>query len=52
LRSRSSNVAGKSWLGRETSTGATSASPYRGMTAERRNALFHDYQMTFYGVSE
>jgi para-nitrobenzyl esterase len=36
----------------ETSTGATSASPYRGTTAERRNALFHDYQMTFYGVSE
>ena len=36
----------------ETSTGATSASPYLGTTAERRNALFHDYQMTFYGVSE
>lgn len=36
----------------ETSTGATSASPYVGTTAERRNALFHDYQMTFYGVSE
>ena len=36
----------------ETSTGATSASPYTGTTAERRNALFHDYQMTFYGVSE
>jgi para-nitrobenzyl esterase len=36
----------------ETSTGATSASPYLGTTADRRNALFHDYQMTFYGVSE
>jgi para-nitrobenzyl esterase len=36
----------------ETLTSATSASPYLGTTAERRNALFHDYQMTFYGVSE
>ena len=36
----------------EKSTTATSASPYLGTTAERRNALFHEYQMTFYGVSE
>jgi hypothetical protein len=25
--------------------------PYFGTTAERRNALFHDYQMKYYGVS-
>jgi para-nitrobenzyl esterase len=36
----------------ETSTGATSASPYTGTTAERRNALFHDYELTFYGITE
>ncbi|QPF93177.1 carboxylesterase/lipase family protein [Bradyrhizobium commune] len=36
----------------ETSTGATNGSPYFGTTAERRNALFHDYQMKFYGVAE
>ena len=36
----------------EKSTTATSASPYLGTTAERRNALFHEYQLTFYGVSE
>ncbi len=36
----------------ETSTSATSASPYLGTSAERRNALFHAYEMTFYGVSE
>jgi para-nitrobenzyl esterase len=48
--SRSNNGTYMSFA--ETSTGATSASPYLGTTAERRNALFHDYQMTFYGVSE
>lgn len=36
----------------EKSTSATNGSPYLGTTAERRNALFHDYEMTFYGVSE
>ncbi|SEN83573.1 carboxylesterase family protein [Bradyrhizobium sp. OK095] len=36
----------------ETSTSATSASPYLGTSAERRNALFHDYEMTFYGINE
>ncbi|MDB5515024.1 MAG: pnbA, partial [Tardiphaga sp.] len=36
----------------EKSTGLTSGSPYFGTTAERRNALLHDYQMKFYGVSE
>jgi para-nitrobenzyl esterase len=36
----------------EASTGATYASPYAGTTGERRNALFHDYEMAFYGVTE
>jgi para-nitrobenzyl esterase len=36
----------------EKTTSATNASQYQGTTAERRNALFHDYQMSFYGVSE
>jgi para-nitrobenzyl esterase len=36
----------------EKSTGASNGSPYVGTSAERRNALMHDYQMKFYGVSE
>lgn len=36
----------------EKSTSSTSNSPCWGTTAERRNALFHDYQMKFYGVTE
>jgi para-nitrobenzyl esterase len=34
----------------EKSTRATNNSPYVGTSAERRNALMHEYQMTFYGV--
>ncbi|MDM0037194.1 carboxylesterase family protein [Variovorax sp. J22P271] len=37
------------WIG-EKSTGSTSGSPYHGTRAENRNALFHDYQVRFYGV--
>lgn len=36
----------------EKSTNSRNGSPYLGTTAERRNALFHDYQMKFYGVTE
>ena len=36
----------------EQSTRATNESPYLGRTAERRNALFHDYEMKFYDVKE
>jgi hypothetical protein len=35
----------------EHSTGSTSGSPYFGTSAERRNAIFHDYQMKYYGVN-
>jgi para-nitrobenzyl esterase len=48
--SRANNGAYLSFA--ETSTSATSASPYLGTSAERRNALFHDYEMTFYGINE
>jgi para-nitrobenzyl esterase len=34
----------------EKSTGSTSGSPYAGTTAEGRNALFHDYEMSYYGL--
>ena len=46
---RSSNGA-YLWFA-EKSTGSTSGSPYFGTSAERRNALFHDYQMKYYGVN-
>ena len=32
-------------------TGTTSGLPYFGTTAERRNALLHEYEMKFYGVN-
>ncbi|MDM0075841.1 carboxylesterase family protein [Variovorax sp. J2P1-59] len=37
------------WIG-EKSTASTNGSPYHGTSAENRNALFHDYQVRFYGV--
>ncbi len=36
----------------EKSTRATNNSPYVGTSGERRNALMHEYEMTFYGLSE
>lgn len=50
-RSIRSNVGTYLSLG-EKSTSSTSGSPYLGTTAERRNTLFHEYQMKFYGVTE
>jgi para-nitrobenzyl esterase len=49
-QSNHSNNGAYLWFA-EKSTGTTSGSPYFGTTAERRNALFHDYQMKYYGVN-
>ncbi len=49
-QSERSNNGAYLWFA-EHSTGASSGSPYFGTSAERRNALLHDYQMKFYGVN-
>jgi para-nitrobenzyl esterase len=49
-QSERSNNGAYLWFA-EHATGAASGSPYFGTTAERRNALLHDYQMKYYGVS-
>ena len=49
-QSERSNNGAYLWFA-EHVTGASSGSPYFGTSAERRNALFHDFQMKYYGVS-
>ena len=48
-QSERSNNGAYLWIG-EKSIGSTSGSQYHGTTAEPRNALFHEYQMNYYGV--
>jgi para-nitrobenzyl esterase len=48
--SNRSNNGAYLWFA-EKSTGSTSGSPYFGTSAEGRNALFHEFQMKYYGVN-
>jgi para-nitrobenzyl esterase len=49
-QSNRSNNGAYLWFA-EKSTGSTSGSPYFGTSAEGRNALFHEFQMKYYGVN-